>query len=66
VKAFEAMAANPSSRLVVVPMESAALAGGITQAMELLRGTAPLPPPATPGGGGVPGGMTGGRPWNRA
>ncbi|MBU8542201.1 MULTISPECIES: SPFH domain-containing protein [Roseomonadaceae] len=66
VKAFEAMAANPSSRLVVVPMESAALAGGITQAMELLRGTAPLPPPAAPGGGSVPGGMAGGRPWNRA
>ncbi|MFC7689971.1 SPFH domain-containing protein [Paeniroseomonas aquatica] len=55
VKAFEALAANPSSKLVVVPMEAAALAGGITQAMELLRhnGTSPpalppAPPPATP------------------
>ncbi|WP_235961384.1 SPFH domain-containing protein [Falsiroseomonas selenitidurans] len=65
VKAFEAMAANPSSRLVIVPMESAALAGGITQAMELLRGpgTAGGPaPPADPGGGLLPGD----RPWNRA
>jgi regulator of protease activity HflC (stomatin/prohibitin superfamily) len=48
VKAFEALAANPSSRLVVVPMESAALAGGIVQALEMLR----LPPG---GGGGAPG-----------
>jgi regulator of protease activity HflC (stomatin/prohibitin superfamily) len=37
VKAFESLAANPASRLVVVPMESAALAGAVTQAMELLR-----------------------------
>lgn len=65
VKAFEAMAANPSSRLVIVPMESAALAGGITQAMELLRGPGPAggpAPPAGPGGGLLPGD----RPWNRA
>ncbi|WP_439595228.1 SPFH domain-containing protein [Falsiroseomonas sp.] len=66
VKAFEAMAANPSSRLVIVPMESAALAGGITQAMELLRGTAPpegaAGPNPPPGGGRLPGD----RPWNRA
>jgi regulator of protease activity HflC (stomatin/prohibitin superfamily) len=61
VKAFEALASNPSSRLVVVPMESAALAGGITHALELLRlpgaGGAPgaAPPPAVPGG----------NPWNR-
>ncbi len=51
VKAFEALASNPSSRLVVVPMESAALAGAVTQAMELLRlgGNEPRaggPPPA--------------------
>jgi regulator of protease activity HflC (stomatin/prohibitin superfamily) len=48
VRAFEAVAANPTSRLVIVPMESASLAGGIAQAMELLRipGTgAPQPPP---------------------
>jgi regulator of protease activity HflC (stomatin/prohibitin superfamily) len=62
VKAFEALAANPSSRLVVVPMESAALAGGVTQAMELLRapgpGSAPGAPDASPP-------QTGGNPWNR-
>ena len=64
VKAFEALAANPSSRLVVVPMESSALAGSVAQAMELLRvpggpGHAPPPTPPTfpPGSGGSP--------WNR-
>ena len=60
VKAFEALAGNPSSKLVVVPMEASALAGGITQAMELLRhpsagGGHRRPPPAVPGAG----------PWNR-
>ena len=40
VKAFGAMAASPSSRLVVVPMEASAMAGGIAQAMELLRAPA--------------------------
>ncbi len=59
VKAFEAMAANPSSRLVIVPMESAGLAGGIAQAMELLRGTSIGPgpgpaPTAPPAAGGTP------------
>ena len=38
VRAFQALASAPNSRLVVVPMESTALAGGITQALELLRG----------------------------
>lgn len=57
VKAFEALAANPSSRLVVVPMESAALAGAVTQAMELLR---------LPGAPGAPGAAPAGdRPWHR-
>jgi regulator of protease activity HflC (stomatin/prohibitin superfamily) len=66
VKAFEAMAANPSSRLVIVPMESAALAGGITQAMELLRGTGGGPM-AGPAGGAPPAApVMGGGPWNRA
>jgi regulator of protease activity HflC (stomatin/prohibitin superfamily) len=64
VKAFEALAANPSNKLVVVPMEASALAGGIAQALELLksaqgteaeaaaRPSAPPPPPrALPGGG---------------
>jgi len=61
VKAFEALATNPSNKLVVVPMESAALAGGIVQALELLRpaATAPLRPAAAttsvPGAG----------PWNQ-
>jgi regulator of protease activity HflC (stomatin/prohibitin superfamily) len=59
VEAFKAMAASPSSKLVVVPMEATALAGGITQAMQLLRAgdtapttTLPAPrsvPPAIPG-----------------
>jgi regulator of protease activity HflC (stomatin/prohibitin superfamily) len=75
VKAFEAMAANPASKLVVVPMESAALAGGITQAMELLRGppgSGPSPPPRAPAGpppgmpsGGGPILPAGGSPWSR-
>lgn len=49
VKAFESMAASPASRLVVVPMESAALAGGIAQVMELLKANQPgTAPPAAP------------------
>jgi regulator of protease activity HflC (stomatin/prohibitin superfamily) len=56
VRAFQALASAPNTRLVVVPMESAALAGGITQAMQFLRGddsppgSAPsgLPPPSEP------------------
>jgi regulator of protease activity HflC (stomatin/prohibitin superfamily) len=59
VRAFEAIAANPTSRLVIVPMESSALAGGITQAMELLR---------VPGPGDAPGAAApapGGNPWTR-
>ncbi|WP_203076310.1 SPFH domain-containing protein [Falsiroseomonas ponticola] len=61
VKAFESLAGNPASKLVVVPMESASLAGGITQAMELLRAGPPpagSPPPAAPTVPGV-------SPWNR-
>jgi regulator of protease activity HflC (stomatin/prohibitin superfamily) len=46
VKAFEGLTSNPSSKLVVVPVEASALAGGITGAMELLCG----------GGGGGPAG----------
>ena len=65
VKAFEALAANPASKLVVVPMEASAMAGGITQAMELLRqgpsASGGVPPAGVPTGG-VP---TGGGPWNR-
>jgi regulator of protease activity HflC (stomatin/prohibitin superfamily) len=47
VRAFQALASAPNTRLVVVPMESAALAGGIVQAMQLLRGD-DAPGPATP------------------
>jgi regulator of protease activity HflC (stomatin/prohibitin superfamily) len=53
VKAFEALAHNPASRLVIVPMESAALAGTVTQAMELFR-------MGGPGGGGGSGSGGGG------
>ena len=42
VQAFQAMAASPNSRLVVVPMEASALAGGITQVLSLLK-TPPEP-----------------------
>jgi regulator of protease activity HflC (stomatin/prohibitin superfamily) len=55
VRAFQALASAPNSRLVIVPMESAALAGGIVQAMQLLRGddapgpaaSPPTPPPSS-------------------
>src|SRR5271157_107593 len=48
VRAFQALASAPNTRLVVVPMESAALAGGIVQAMQLLRGDDGSPPSVTP------------------
>jgi regulator of protease activity HflC (stomatin/prohibitin superfamily) len=48
VKAFEALGTNPASKLVVVPMESAALAGGIVQALELLRPGGAPPATAVP------------------
>ncbi len=40
VAAFRELAASPNSKLVVVPMEATALAGGITQAMQLLKANA--------------------------
>ncbi|MCO6418698.1 SPFH/Band 7/PHB domain protein [Siccirubricoccus sp. KC 17139] len=58
VKAFEAMGTNPANKLVVVPMEAAGLAGGIAQALELLKG------PGAPGGA-PPMPPAGERPWNR-
>jgi regulator of protease activity HflC (stomatin/prohibitin superfamily) len=58
VKAFEALAGNPASKLVVVPMEASALAGGITQAVELLQAGRGAPPP-----GAAP--LAGGGPWSR-
>lgn len=66
VKAFEQIAAAPNTRLVVVPMESSGLAGGIIQAMELLKAngaTGPTnPPPSPPRPSGPLGGPAGG-PW---
>lgn len=58
VRAFEALGANPNSKLVVVPMEAAGLVGGVTAALELMR------PDARGGGASVPpaGGVG---PWNR-
>ncbi len=45
VAAFQALASAPTSKLVVVPMEATALAGGITQALQLLKaGGAELTP----------------------
>ncbi len=58
VRAFQAVASAPNSRLIVVPMESSALAGGIAQAVQFLRGgdsppggapdVPPEPPPPSP------------------
>jgi len=54
VRAFQSMASAPNSRLVVVPMEAVSLAGGIAQAMELLKGGNDHPAGGG-GGGGMPG-----------
>jgi len=54
VEAFQAMAASPNSRLVVVPMEAVALAGGITQALQLLQQPKDAPRAPTPPAGSVP------------
>jgi len=48
VKAFETLAGNPAQKLVIVPMESSALAGGIAQAMELIRAPDGQSPPSAP------------------
>ncbi|UFN48672.1 SPFH/Band 7/PHB domain protein [Roseomonas sp. OT10] len=71
VAAFRDLAANPASRLVVVPMESAALAGSVTGALELLRGpggpigpATPAPPRREPPRGPVP--ESGAGPWGQA
>ena len=52
VKAFETLAGNPAQKLVVVPMESSALAGGVAQALELLRPSSPSPLAGQGRGGG--------------
>ena len=49
VAAFQAIAASPNSRLVIVPMEASGLAGGVTAALELLR-----QPPRDGGPGTLP------------
>ncbi len=49
VQAFGAIASAPGNRLVIVPMESAALAGGIAQALELLKPSNDVPRQATMG-----------------
>lgn len=52
IQAFQALAASPNPRLIVVPMEAAGMVGGIAQAMELLRnppGGGPVHPPAPTG-----------------
>jgi regulator of protease activity HflC (stomatin/prohibitin superfamily) len=56
VRAFQSMASAPNSRLVVVPMEAVSLAGGIAQAMELLKSGGDSGPPGGSGGGGGGGG----------
>ena len=71
VEAVGELAGNPSGRTLVVPLETGALAGGIAQAVEMMRfgpkadegarrrengGTAQAPADRAPGG-------TGGSPW---
>ncbi|MBI0435473.1 SPFH/Band 7/PHB domain protein [Roseomonas sp. KE0001] len=49
IRAFGELAASRSAKLVVVPMEAAAIAGGITGAMEMFRNGAAAPPPSPQG-----------------
>jgi len=37
VRAFQSLGSSPNSKLVVVPMEAAGLAGGIVQALQLFK-----------------------------
>jgi hypothetical protein len=55
VGAFRSIADSPASRLVVVPMEAAGFAGGIAQALQILRTSdgpwsGPTAPPSPAGG----------------
>jgi regulator of protease activity HflC (stomatin/prohibitin superfamily) len=66
VGAFKSIADSPASRLVVVPMEATGLAGGIAQALQMLRASAgseeapsPAPAPAQP----APPGEAARSPW---
>jgi len=45
VQAVQALGTNPASQLDVVPMEAAALAGGIAQALAFLKAEPPSPSP---------------------
>jgi regulator of protease activity HflC (stomatin/prohibitin superfamily) len=54
VTAFSKVADSPGSRLVLVPMEASAMAGGIAQAMELLRAPDPAGAAARAATGSVP------------
>ena len=57
IRAFQSIASAPNTRLVVVPMESTGLAGGIVQAMQLLKeggagpAAAPVPRGSVPATG---------------
>ena len=42
-RAFQAIASAPNARVVIVPMESAGLIGGVAQALEMLRAPADIP-----------------------
>jgi regulator of protease activity HflC (stomatin/prohibitin superfamily) len=48
VEAFKALAASPNSKMIVVPMEATALAGGITQALQVMGGGGGTPPGSVP------------------
>lgn len=55
IRAFQSIAAAPGSRLIVVPMEASGLAGGIVQAMQLLKEANAAPAaPASPRGPAPP------------
>lgn len=54
IRAFQSMAAAPNSRLVVVPMEASGLAGGIVQAMQVLKESGEAPPVPPTARGSVP------------
>src|SRR4051794_27101759 len=54
IRAFQSVASAPNARLVVVPMEASGLAGGIVQAMQLLKEGSAGPPAAPAARGSVP------------
>ncbi|MEI6162457.1 MAG: SPFH domain-containing protein, partial [Roseococcus sp.] len=48
IKALEALAANPSTKTLIMPMETASMAGQIAQVMAVLAANNPPPEPAPP------------------